>query len=70
MAAIRPQTHRHPNRRPLRPFHAVHADPVGGALRLWLGEAKDFIAVGAIELGGRLSIVTNSGQLGEATSTA
>ncbi|MFN3218764.1 MAG: lipid-transfer protein [Acidimicrobiales bacterium] len=30
------------------------------------GEAKDFIADGAIELGGRLPINTNGGQLGEA----
>ena len=30
------------------------------------GEAKDFIADGAIELGGRLPINTHGGQLGEA----
>jgi acetyl-CoA acetyltransferase len=30
------------------------------------GEAKDFIAGGAIELGGRLPINTHGGQLGEA----
>ncbi len=30
------------------------------------GEAKDFIADGAIEIGGRLPINTNGGQLGEA----
>jgi acetyl-CoA acetyltransferase len=30
------------------------------------GEAKDFIRDGAIELGGRLPINTNGGQLGEA----
>ena len=30
------------------------------------GEAKDFIADGNIELGGRLPINTNGGQLGEA----
>ena len=31
-----------------------------------IGEAKDFIANGAIELGGRLPINTHGGQLGEA----
>ena len=30
------------------------------------GEAKDFIAEGAIEIGGRLPINTHGGQLGEA----
>jgi len=30
------------------------------------GEAKDFIAGGAIEIGGRLPVNTNGGQLGEA----
>ena len=30
------------------------------------GEAKDFIADGAIEIGGRLPINTHGGQLGEA----
>jgi acetyl-CoA acetyltransferase len=30
------------------------------------GEAKDFIAGGAIELGGRLPVNTHGGQLGEA----
>ena len=57
---------RHPDRDPLRPLHAVHADSAGGVGFCGKGEAKDFIADGAIEIGGRLPINTHGGQLGEA----
>jgi len=45
------------------PFVLVQMEELGFCKR---GEAKDFIAGGAIELGGRLPINTNGGQLGEA----
>ena len=45
------------------PFVLVQLEEFGFCGR---GEAKDFIADGAIELGGRLPINTNGGQLGEA----
>jgi len=45
------------------PFVLVQMEELGFCKR---GEAKDFIAGGAIEIGGRLPINTNGGQLGEA----
>ncbi|MEV0084328.1 lipid-transfer protein [Saccharopolyspora sp. NPDC050642] len=45
------------------PFVLVQLDELGFCGR---GEAKDFIAGGAIELGGRLPLNTHGGQLGEA----
>ena len=57
----RPTSDRHP----LRPLHPVHSDSVGGVGILRQGEAKDFIADGAIEMAAA-SINTHGGQLGEA----
>jgi acetyl-CoA acetyltransferase len=45
------------------PFVLVQLEELGFCKR---GEAKDFIADGAIEIGGRLPINTHGGQLGEA----
>ncbi len=45
------------------PFVLVQMEELGFCKK---GEAKDFIADGAIEIGGRLPINTNGGQLGEA----
>jgi len=45
------------------PFTLIQLEELGFCGR---GEAKDFIADGAIELGGRLPINTHGGQLGEA----
>jgi acetyl-CoA acetyltransferase len=45
------------------PFVLVQLEELGFCAR---GEAKDFIAGGAIEVGGRLPINTHGGQLGEA----
>jgi acetyl-CoA acetyltransferase len=45
------------------PFTLIQLEELGFCA---LGEAKDFIADGAIELGGRLPINTHGGQLGEA----
>ncbi|MBV8297044.1 MAG: lipid-transfer protein [Acidimicrobiia bacterium] len=45
------------------PFVLVQLEEFGFCER---GEAKDFIAGGAIEVGGRLPVNTNGGQLGEA----
>jgi acetyl-CoA acetyltransferase len=45
------------------PFVLVQLEELGFCKK---GEAKDFIAGGAIEVGGRLPINTNGGQLGEA----
>jgi len=47
-------------------FTAVHSDSVGRVGILRLGRGKEFIADGAIEVGGRLPINTHGGQLGEA----
>jgi hypothetical protein len=49
----------------LTPLHAVHPDPVGGVGFCGFGEAYDFIADGAIEIGRRQPI-DPGGQLGEA----
>ncbi len=43
---------------PLRPLHPLHADSFEELGFCGWGEAKDFIADGAIELGGRLPINT------------
>ena len=45
------------------PFMLIQLEELGFCGR---GEAKDFIADGAIEIGGRLPINTHGGQLGEA----
>jgi acetyl-CoA acetyltransferase len=45
------------------PFVLVQLEEFGFCGR---GEAKDFIANGGIEVGGRLPVNTNGGQLGEA----
>ena len=45
------------------PFTLIQLEELGFCGR---GEAKDFIADGAIEIGGRLPINTHGGQLGEA----
>jgi len=45
------------------PFTLIQLEELGFCGR---GEAKDFIAEGAIEIGGRLPINTHGGQLGEA----
>ena len=45
------------------PFVLMQLEELGFCGR---GEAKDFIADGAIELGGRLPLNTHGGQLGEA----
>lgn len=66
MGAVGADAGRCPDRSPLRPLHAVYPDSVGGVGILRQGEAKDFIADGAIEVGGRLPINTHGGQLGEA----
>jgi acetyl-CoA acetyltransferase len=45
------------------PFTLIQLEELGFCGK---GEAKDFIADGAIEVGGRLPINTHDGQLGEA----
>ena len=45
------------------PYTLIQLEELGFCGR---GEAKDFIANGAIELGGKLPINTHGGQLGEA----
>jgi acetyl-CoA acetyltransferase len=45
------------------PFTLIQLEELGFCGR---GEAKDFVAAGAIEIGGRLPINTHGGQLGEA----
>ena len=45
------------------PFALIQLEELGFCGK---GEAKDFIADGAVELGGRLPINTHGGQLGEA----
>jgi hypothetical protein len=52
VASVQPEAHRHPNRRPLRSFHAVDADLVGTVAFLRLGERRNLHRRPGVELGG------------------